>query len=50
MNYDTTAVSIEQPCVHDVRVDIQNGQLITYCAKCGAILDTKPVLRPYGGI
>lgn len=46
----TTAINIELPCVHDVRVDTQNGQIITYCAKCGAILDTKPVFKPYGGI
>lgn len=49
-NYNTTAIKIEQPCIHDVRVDTQSGQIITYCTKCGAILDTKPVYKPYGGI
>lgn len=48
--YSTSAINIEQPCIHDVRVDTQSGQIITYCTKCGAILDTKSVYRPYGGI
>lgn len=47
---NTTAINIKPPCYHAVRVDTQNGQIITYCTKCGAILDTKPVFKPYGGI
>jgi hypothetical protein len=29
----STAINIESPCDHDVKIDIQNGQIITYCSK-----------------
>lgn len=29
-------------CKHEVEIKLENGNIITYCKKCGAILDTKP--------
>lgn len=29
-------------CEHDISIKVENGMIITYCKKCGAILDTKP--------
>lgn len=30
-------------CKHETAVKVENGYVITYCTKCGKILDTKPV-------
>ena len=33
-------------CEHQVTTKVENGMIITYCAKCGAILDSKMVETP----
>lgn len=33
-------------CEHQVSTKVENGMIITYCAKCGAILDSKMVNTP----
>ena len=29
-------------CEHEIAIKIENGMIVTYCKKCGKILDTKP--------
>jgi hypothetical protein len=41
--YNTSAINIEPPCTHNVDVRIEGGQVITFCTKCGMILDTQPI-------
>ena len=41
--YNTTAPIIEQPCTHNIDVRIEGGQVITFCTKCGMILDVQPI-------
>ena len=33
-------------CKHLAAVKVENGMIITYCKKCGQILDTKPTGQP----
>lgn len=33
-------------CEHQVNTKVENGMVITYCTKCGAILDTKVCSAP----
>lgn len=30
-------------CQHDVETKVENGMIITFCKKCGKILDTRPI-------
>ena len=39
----TTAVPISAPCVHAVDVKIIDGQVISYCTKCGMIFSVVPL-------
>lgn len=46
--YNTTDATVRlESCNHNVNVDVVNGLIITYCSKCGEILDTKPVKVHY---
>ena len=46
--YDTTDANIKLiSCNHNTKVDVVDGIIITYCSKCGEILDTKPVMIQY---
>ena len=42
-SYNTSAINIEPPCTHNVDVRIENGNVITFCTKCGTILDVQPI-------
>jgi hypothetical protein len=42
--FDTTsATHIFIECVHTVDLKVEGGKVITFCTKCGAILDIRPV-------
>jgi len=46
--YNTTDANIRLvSCNHNVNVDVVGDIIITYCSKCGEILDTKPVMIQY---
>lgn len=30
-------------CKHEIKIETRNGNIITYCSKCGKILDSKPI-------
>lgn len=30
-------------CKHEIKIETKNGNIITYCSKCGKILDSKPI-------
>ena len=32
-----------EECKHQIATKIENGYVVTYCKKCGKILDTKPL-------
>lgn len=40
--YSTTAANTPEPCTHDIDVRIENGNVVTFCTKCGMILDVQP--------
>lgn len=42
-DYSTSAINIPEPCTHNVDVRIENGNVITFCTKCGMILDVQPI-------
>lgn len=41
--YGTSAANTPEPCTHNINVRVEGGQVITFCTKCGMILDTQPI-------